>query len=377
MNTVQGVQRFVSNMLDIIMEAVDKSIQDEQNNSKTLSNLTVDMFSSSDTNYSDGESYYFEHEDQEHLLLTVISMTIVYSVLFFTGVVGNICTCIVIYRNRYMHTATNYYLFSLAISDLLLLVMSLPQEVYELWVPQPYPLGETMCVIRGFTAETSTYASILTITAFTAERYIAICHPLKSHTWSSLSRALKIIVVVWTIAALFAVPVSFQFGLLYLKTQNGEDVEDTAICALKRRMRHAFLISSLLFFWIPQIVLFFLYVKIGLKLRLPNPLGKILDDKDGFAVQGNSHKGSKDKRRISINSNRKGIIKMLVHKALIPTSYSTYLLWVESGRGLDIGYYDSGLSTPAITAAVIQRSRMLRQAGGNSTCGCGEFPLQK
>lgn len=56
-------------------------------------------------------------------LSTVIPMTLVYSVILTTGVTGNICTCIVIYRNRYMHTATNYYLFSLAVSDLLLLVL--------------------------------------------------------------------------------------------------------------------------------------------------------------------------------------------------------------------------------------------------------------
>jgi len=36
-----------------------------------------------------------------------------------TGVIGNVTTCVVIARNSYMHTATNYYLFSLAISDML------------------------------------------------------------------------------------------------------------------------------------------------------------------------------------------------------------------------------------------------------------------
>jgi len=40
-----------------------------------------------------------------------------------TGVVGNVTTCVVIARNSYMHTATNYYLFSLAISDTLSLVL--------------------------------------------------------------------------------------------------------------------------------------------------------------------------------------------------------------------------------------------------------------
>uniref|UniRef100_T1HL76 G_PROTEIN_RECEP_F1_2 domain-containing protein n=1 Tax=Rhodnius prolixus TaxID=13249 RepID=T1HL76_RHOPR len=66
-------------------------------------------------------------------LYIVIPMTVLYSLIFLTGVIGNVSTCIVIARNRHMHTATNYYLFSLAISDLLLLISGLPQEMYQLW----------------------------------------------------------------------------------------------------------------------------------------------------------------------------------------------------------------------------------------------------
>lgn len=47
----------------------------------------------------------------------------VYGLIFISGTVGNICTCIVIVRNSYMQTATNYYLFSLAISDVLILIL--------------------------------------------------------------------------------------------------------------------------------------------------------------------------------------------------------------------------------------------------------------
>ncbi len=47
----------------------------------------------------------------------------VYCLIFLTGVVGNVSTCIVIIRNSYMHSATNYYLFSLAISDVLTLIL--------------------------------------------------------------------------------------------------------------------------------------------------------------------------------------------------------------------------------------------------------------
>ncbi|GIX80176.1 pyrokinin-1 receptor [Caerostris extrusa] len=86
--------------------------------------------------------------------------------LLMTGVTGNICTCIVITRNRYMHTATNYYLFNLAVSDLMLLILGLPAELYQLWYKYPYIFGEPFCILRGLTSEMSTNASILTITMF-------------------------------------------------------------------------------------------------------------------------------------------------------------------------------------------------------------------
>ncbi|KAK9505226.1 hypothetical protein O3M35_009323 [Rhynocoris fuscipes] len=66
-------------------------------------------------------------------LYIVIPLTILYSIIFVTGIVGNVSTCVVIARNRHMHTATNYYLFSLAVSDLLLLITGLPQEMYLNW----------------------------------------------------------------------------------------------------------------------------------------------------------------------------------------------------------------------------------------------------
>uniref|UniRef100_T1H2J1 G-protein coupled receptors family 1 profile domain-containing protein n=1 Tax=Megaselia scalaris TaxID=36166 RepID=T1H2J1_MEGSC len=55
-------------------------------------------------------------------------VTIIFGGIFVTGVVGNVIVCIVIVRNSTMHTATNYYLFSLAVSDLLFLLL-----VFTIW----------------------------------------------------------------------------------------------------------------------------------------------------------------------------------------------------------------------------------------------------
>ncbi|XP_054162680.1 pyrokinin-1 receptor-like [Oppia nitens] len=203
-------------------------------------------------------------------LSTVIPMTIVYALILITGVIGNIITCLVISRNRYMHTATNYYLFSLAVSDLLLLVLGLPQEIYQLWHRYPYALGEVFCVLRGFTSEASTNSSVLTITAFTIERYVAICHPLKAHTMSKLSRAVKLIIIIWFLGLICAVPIAYQFGIVYDYNSDGV-IQESAACSIKRVIpylnEHTFTISSLLVFVIPVTIISVLYMLIGLKLR--------------------------------------------------------------------------------------------------------------
>ena len=56
-------------------------------------------------------------------ILSVILLTAVYTLIFITGVVGNMSTCLVIWKNPYMHTVTNYYLFNLAVSDVITLML--------------------------------------------------------------------------------------------------------------------------------------------------------------------------------------------------------------------------------------------------------------
>lgn len=51
-----------------------------------------------------------------------VIMTIIYVVIFLSGVFGNLCTTIVIVKSVYMRNITNYYLVSLALSDTLALV---------------------------------------------------------------------------------------------------------------------------------------------------------------------------------------------------------------------------------------------------------------
>lgn len=197
-------------------------------------------------------------------LYIVIPITILYIIIFLTGIAGNISTCIVIFRNKTMHTATNYYLFSLAISDLLLLISGLPPEIYYIWSKYPYIFGEAFCVLQGFAAETSANATVLTITAFTIERYVAICHPFLSHTMSKLSRAIKFIIMIWMVAMCLAAPQAMTLGLFYEKKEDGSIINEQCVCTLTRTViPYAFEISTLLFFVAPMTLISVLYILIG------------------------------------------------------------------------------------------------------------------
>lgn len=200
---------------------INSTIQDFFQDLSSFHNDTQD-----EGRFEDSYVFIVPHRDP---LYIVVPVTIIYVSIFVTGTIGNISTCIVIARNKSMHTATNYYLFSLAVSDLLLLVSGLPAEIYQVWYKYPYIFGEGFCVLRGLASETSANASILTITAFTIERYVAICHPFLSQTMSKLSRAVKLILVIWLVALSFALPQALQFGVI-------QDIRipNMVMCTLKR-----------------------------------------------------------------------------------------------------------------------------------------------
>lgn len=60
------------------------------------------------------------------LYYSSLTMIVIYSCMAAVGIIGNIVTCIVIANNKSMHTATNCYLFNLAVSDLIILMLGVP-----------------------------------------------------------------------------------------------------------------------------------------------------------------------------------------------------------------------------------------------------------
>lgn len=97
--------------------------------------------------------------------------TLLVGVIFVVGLVGNALVIAVVTRTRSMHTPTNWYLVSLALADIILLVSApLPTLVeYHLLVDE-WVFGRVGCSAMVFMQYLGVNQSSLSITAFTVER---------------------------------------------------------------------------------------------------------------------------------------------------------------------------------------------------------------
>lgn len=73
-------------------------------------------------------------------------ISVIYIIVFITGVGGNFLVGYAVWRNKYLRTITNFFLTNLAVADFLTIVFCLPpsfaQTIFETWF-----LGDFMCKI--------------------------------------------------------------------------------------------------------------------------------------------------------------------------------------------------------------------------------------
>ncbi|XP_029885293.1 growth hormone secretagogue receptor type 1 isoform X3 [Aquila chrysaetos chrysaetos] len=194
-------------------------------------------------------------------------ITVACVLLFVVGIVGNLLTVLVVSRFRDMRTTTNFYLSSMAFSDLLIF-LCMPLDLFRLWQYRPWNFGDLLCKLFQFVSESCTYSTILNITALSVERYVAICFPLRAKVIITKGKVKLVILFLWAVSFISAGPI---FVLVGVEHENGTNPLSTNECrateyAVRSGLLTIMVWTSSIFFFLPVFCLTVLYSLIGRKL---------------------------------------------------------------------------------------------------------------
>ncbi|XP_028251664.1 opioid receptor, delta 1a isoform X2 [Parambassis ranga] len=151
---------------------------------------------------------YTEHQNPVKStgnMVIAISITALYSVICVVGLLGNILVMYGVVRYTKMKTATNIYIFNLALADALA-TSTLPFQSAK-YLMNTWPFGEVLCKLILAIDYYNMFTSIFTLTMMSVDRYIAVCHPVRALEFRTPVKAKLINVLIWVLSSAVGMPI--------------------------------------------------------------------------------------------------------------------------------------------------------------------------
>ncbi|XP_076247490.1 5-hydroxytryptamine receptor 2B [Calliopsis andreniformis] len=171
-------------------------------------------------------------------------------VLVLGTAAGNILVCLAIARERRLQNVTNYFLMSLAITDLMVAVLVMPLGILTL-VRGYFPLPSVYCLVWICLDVLFCTASIMHLCTISVDRYLSLRYPMKFGRNKTRRRVILKIIIVWILSIAMSLPLS----LMYSKEDDSVLVDGA--CQIPDPLYK--LIGSIICFYIPLGVMLLTY----------------------------------------------------------------------------------------------------------------------
>ncbi|KAL0272541.1 UNVERIFIED_CONTAM: hypothetical protein PYX00_005473 [Menopon gallinae] len=203
-----------------------------------------------------------------------IFISIIHVAICVVGLLGNTLVIYVVLRFSKMQTVTNIYIVNLAIADECFLIgipFLVTTSILKSWT-----FGGYMCRIYMTTIGINQFTSSTFITIMSADRYIAICHPISSPKLRTPFISKIVAAAAWTISAIMILPI-----ILYSDAVKDPSEPDHYTCnIIWPTSNNTFTIYSfILTFAIPLTLTFICYVLVIRKLQTVGPKNKSKEKK--------------------------------------------------------------------------------------------------
>lgn len=168
---------------------------------------------------------------------------------------GNMLIILAVIKERYLHTATNYFVTSLAFADCLVGLVVMPfSTIYEV-LENRWIFTTDWCDIWRCLDVLFSTASILNLCMISLDRYWAITDPFTYPMKMSRKRAVILIAIVWICSSTISFP-----AIAWWRVVRTEKVPEDK-CPFTENLSYI-IFSSVISFYLPLFIMVFTYYKI-------------------------------------------------------------------------------------------------------------------
>ncbi|GFO27679.1 FMRFamide receptor, partial [Plakobranchus ocellatus] len=153
-----------------------------------------------------------------------ILKTVIGPIICLGGILCIMISMVVLTRKS-MCTSCNCYLTALAVGDLLFLIILLVRNFIESSVDCEFHVSSFRVVFFEYSIifmDILQYLTVEVTVMLAVERYIAICHPMRSRSVCTVKRARTIIVVLVIVAFILRAPKFFEIKFVWAMGRDGE-----------------------------------------------------------------------------------------------------------------------------------------------------------
>lgn len=172
----------------------------------TISNTGKVEMTSNDQNvpelYTSSNQTTTDNEEENMATTNDIELSI-FGILWFLAILGNSLVCVVVYRSRRMQSTTNYFVVSLAVSDLLITVLCSPFIFLQL-LQETWTLGPVLCKLSHYAQHSLLGATMFVLGCIAIDRFYTIIYPLSFKVTRETAK--RMLIVNWILAFLVPLP---------------------------------------------------------------------------------------------------------------------------------------------------------------------------
>lgn len=300
--------------------------------------VSIDPFTANDSAFDATISF-----DEKYALWQATLIVIVIGVVILFIVLGNGLVILAIAVDRNLGQVQNYFIGSLAVSDLLLGLLVMPLSLtYELtghWF-----FGDIVCDLWLCTDVLLCTASILHLCLISLDRYWSITRAVSYAQWRTAKRAVIMITVVWALSTVICLPPLVGWKRPHVE----EDERGRQACALSSEKGYV-AYSVLGSFYAPLFVMVVVYVKIYFAAR--SRARRNLKKKPAKRSEASAPLRGDKKESLSIEAPLKCTVTSLVLPAVADDActwadYETTTCWDQSGERDSGG--EGGIGRPVV-----------------------------